>query len=60
LRAEFAIRAATALSTIALWSMAMLALCGLVLAYQGLGLSLNALLYSDYGRTLTEVPQFKG
>lgn len=53
LQTKFSIRAASALSTIALWSIATLGLSGLFLAYKGLGLSLTALLYSDYGRALT-------
>jgi len=45
-------RAARVVSTIAVWSVAALVLSGAYTAYQGLGLSVDRLLFSSYGRTL--------
>ena len=46
-------RAARVVSTIAAWSVAALVLSGAYTAYQGLGFSVDRLLFSSYGRTLT-------
>ena len=45
-------RAARVVSTIAAWSVAALVLSGAYTAYQGLGFSVDRLLFSSYGRTL--------
>ena len=45
-------RAAQLVSTTAAWSVAAIVLSGCYTAYQGLGLSLDRLLFSSYGRTL--------
>ena len=49
---DWVARAARVVSTIAFWSVAALVLSGAYTAYQGLGLSLDRLLFSSYGRTL--------
>jgi putative copper resistance protein D len=46
------IQSARALSKLATWSVAILVASGVYLAYEGLGYSLNHLLYSSYGRVL--------
>jgi copper resistance protein D len=45
--------AARALSTVATWSVAILIVSGIYLAYEGLGGSLYHLRYSSYGRVLS-------
>jgi copper resistance protein D len=45
-------RAAQLVSTTAAWSVAAIVLSGCYTAYQGLGLSIDRLLFSSYGRTL--------
>jgi len=45
-------RAARVVSTMAAWSVGALVLSGAYTAYQGLGFSLDRLLFSSYGRTL--------
>jgi copper resistance protein D len=49
---DWVARAARVVSTIAAWSVVALVLSGAYTAYQGLGLSLDRLLFSSYGRTL--------
>jgi len=49
---DWVTRAARMVSTIAAWSVAALVLSGAYTAYRGLGLSIDRLLYSSYGRTL--------
>ena len=49
---EWVARAARMVSTIAAWSVAALVLSGAYTAYQGLGFSVDRLLFSSYGRTL--------
>lgn len=46
-------RSASALSTLAAWSVSIVALSGLYLAYEGLGHTISHLLYSSYGRVLS-------
>ncbi len=46
------IQSARVLSTLATWSVAILIVSGVYLAYEGLGYSLYHLLYSSYGRVL--------
>ena len=50
--ADWVARAARMVSTIAAWSVAALVLSGAYTAYLGLGLSIDRLLFSSYGRTL--------
>ncbi len=52
LESRFTVEAPAMLSRLALWSVSVLVLGGIYIAYQGLGPSLDHLLYSDYGRVL--------
>jgi putative copper resistance protein D len=49
---QWVARAARLVSTMAAWSVAALVLSGAYTAYQGLGFSVDRLLFSSYGRTL--------
>jgi copper resistance protein D len=49
---DWVARAARLVSTMAAWSVAAVVLSGAYTAYQGLGLSVDRLLFSSYGRTL--------
>ena len=49
---DWVARAARVVSTIAAWSVAALVLSGAYTAYLGLGISVDRLLFSSYGRTL--------
>lgn len=52
LAGDFTVKAATMVSRLAAWSVSILVVTGIYIAYQGLGLSLYQLLYSNYGRVL--------
>jgi putative copper resistance protein D len=52
-KTQLSIEAARALSTLATWSVSILIASGIYLAYEGLGRSLDHLLYSSYGRVLS-------
>ena len=52
-KSQYTIDAAQALSTLAIWSVPILAISGIYIAYEGLGRTVDHLLYSSYGRVLS-------